>query len=60
MQPTWVIAYNEYHNRLGFDLPKMAAVLARMAPTGADHQMAWETLTHGDIGGVGLPPIKKE
>ena len=27
-------------------------------PTGADlNHMVWETLTHGDIGAVGLPPV---
>jgi hypothetical protein len=55
--PTWEIAYNHYHNRMGFDLPKMAAVLPRIRPTGVNHQMAWETLTHAEVGGVGLPPI---
>jgi hypothetical protein len=38
----------------------MGAVLAKMGPTGVNHQMAWETLTHGDIGAVGLPPVKKD
>ena len=60
LQETWDIAYNQYHNRLGHDLPKMGAVLPRVRPTGANHQMAWETLTHGDIGGVGLPPLQKQ
>ena len=57
VHPTWEIAFNEYHNRLGFELPKMAAVLARIRPTGVNHQMAWETLTHAEVGSVGLPPI---
>jgi hypothetical protein len=55
--PTWEIAYNHYHNRLGMDLPKLAAVLPTNRPTGVNHQMAWETLTHADVGAVGLPPI---
>jgi hypothetical protein len=55
--PTWEIAYNEYHNRMGYNLPKMAAVLARIRPTGVNHQMAWETLSHADVGAVGLPPL---
>jgi hypothetical protein len=55
--PTWEIAYNHFHNRLGYELPKMAAVLARIRPTGVNHQMAWETLTHAGVGGIGLPPI---
>ncbi len=55
--PTWEIAYNHYHNRLGFNLPKMAAVLPTNRPTGVNHQMVWETLTHAEVGAVGLPPI---
>ena len=57
-RPTWEIAYNEFHDRLGFKLPKMAAVLPTIRPTGINHQIAWETLTHGSIGSVGLPPLK--
>jgi len=55
--PTWEIAYNHFHNRLGIDLPRMAAVLPTNRPTGVNHHMAWETLTHGDVGAVGLPPV---
>jgi hypothetical protein len=57
LQPTWEIAYNHYHNRLGHDLPKIAAVLPLVRPTGADHHMAWESLTHAEMGAVGLPPL---
>jgi len=53
--PTWEIAYNHYHNRLGYNLPKMAAVLPTIRPTEVNHQMAWETLTHAEVGAVGLP-----
>jgi hypothetical protein len=56
-QPTWEIAYNHFHNRLGMTLPKMAAVIPTNRPTGVDHHMCWETLTHGEIGAVGLPPL---
>jgi hypothetical protein len=59
LHPTWEIAYNEFHTRLGMSLPKMAAVIAQSRPTGVNHHMAWETLTHGDIGAVGLPPVKR-
>jgi hypothetical protein len=55
--PTWEIAYNHFHNRLGVSLPKMAAVLPTNRPTGVNHHMAWETLTHADMGAVGLPGI---
>ena len=55
--PTWEIAYNHFHNRLGVNLPKMAAVLPTNRPTGVNHHMAWETLTHGEVGAIGLPPL---
>ena len=58
LEPTWEIAFNHFHTRLGVALPKMAAVIPTNRPTGADlNHMVWETLTHGDIGAVGLPPI---
>ncbi len=58
--PTWEIAYNHFHNRLGHDLPKIAAVLPTNRPTGVNHHMAWETLTHAGVGDVGLPPLAKQ
>jgi len=57
--PTWEIAYNHFHNRLGNKLPKMAAVLPTNRPTGVNHHMVWETLTHAEVGAVGLPPVAK-
>ena len=57
--PTWEIAYNHYHNRMGQDLPKMGSVLELIRPTEVNHHMAWETLTHAQVGEVGLPPMKK-
>ncbi len=59
LQPTWEIAYNHFHNRLGLSLPKMAAVIPTNRPTGVDHHMVWETLTHAEMGTIGLPPVKK-
>lgn len=39
-------------------LPKLAKVIPTNRPIGADfNHMVWETLTHGDIGAVGLPPV---
>jgi hypothetical protein len=55
--PTWEIAYNQYHNRMGYSLTNLAAVLPTIRPTGVNHQMAWETLTHADVGSIGLPPV---
>lgn len=57
LHPTWEIAYNHYHNRAGKPLPKMAAVLPTNRPTGVNHHMVWETLTHADVGSIGLPPL---
>jgi hypothetical protein len=57
LHPTWEIAFNEYHNRLGYDLPMMAKVIPGNRPTGVNHDMAWETLTHAEVGNVGLPPV---
>jgi Alginate lyase len=59
VRPTWEIAFNHYHNRLGRPLPKMAAVLPLIRPTGTNHQILRETLTHADTGAIGLPSIKK-
>jgi hypothetical protein len=58
LHPTWEIAYNHFHDRLGQALPKMAAVLPTNRPTGVNHHMNWETLTHAGIGPVGLPAVK--
>jgi hypothetical protein len=44
---------------MGNELPKIAAVLPGNRPTGVNHHMAWETLTHAEMGGIGLPPVKK-
>jgi hypothetical protein len=60
LHPTWEIAYNHFHDRLGNALPKMAAVLPGNRPTGVNHHMNWETLTHAGMGSVGLPPIKQK
>jgi hypothetical protein len=59
VHPTWEIAYNHFHDRLGYALPKMAAILLGIRPTGVNHHMAWETLTHASMGAIGLPASKK-
>jgi hypothetical protein len=56
-QPTWEIAFNHFHNRLGHPLPKTAALLPTNRPTGVKQHMVWETLTHAEVGAIGLPPI---
>lgn len=52
--PMWEIAYNAYATTMGASLPETQQLVQRIRPTGQTHHMAWETLTHGDIGGVGL------
>jgi hypothetical protein len=59
LHPTWEIAYNHFHDRLGLALPKMAAVIPGNRPTEVNHHMAWETLTHAGMGSIGLTPVRK-
>ena len=55
-EPTWEIAFNHFHHRLGLALPEMAKVLPTNRPTGADlNHMVWETLTHEGRRPVCLP-----
>jgi hypothetical protein len=54
--PMWEIGYNEYANRLGLTLPETKKLVDAIRPTGADHHMVWETLTHAEVGAVGLAP----
>jgi hypothetical protein len=53
--PMWEIGYNQYATTLGLALPNTKALVLKQRPSAADHHMVWETLSHGDIGGVGLP-----
>jgi Alginate lyase len=55
--PMWEIGYNHYHNRMGIALPFTNTVITRIRPTGTDHHMDWETLTHAEIGDVGILPV---
>jgi len=52
---TWEIAYNHYATRAGMALPQTLQILSRVRPTYVDHDMDWETLTHAEVGSVGLP-----
>jgi hypothetical protein len=51
----WEIGNNEYATCDGASLPQTAKLIAKIRPTGADHHMIWETLTHAEVGSVGLP-----
>ena len=52
---TWEIGYNEFANRLGLSLPHTKNVIAKIRPTQTGKHMIWETLTHAEVGSVGLP-----
>ncbi len=56
--PTWEILFNHYVTRKGRSMPSTAALLPRVRAGGSstDLQMSWETLTHADVGSVGLEP----
>jgi len=61
VQPTWEIGYNEFANRLNLPMPKTRALIDtyRAPPAGwvgVTHHMGWETLTHAEVGSVGLSP----
>jgi len=54
--PTMEIVYNHYVNRLSSIMPETAQQIALKRPTGANYFLAWETLTHAQLGWVGLQP----
>jgi len=49
--PTWVVGYNQLHNRLGMNLPLTEQYISKVIDNEADpvdvHMMVFETLTHG-------------
>jgi hypothetical protein len=58
VQPTWEIGYNALVTRLGLSMPLTRQIVGRYRSpppgwVGATHHMAWETLTHGDVGNAG-------
>lgn len=60
LNPTWEIAFNHFQNRMGNKLPLMKKVIPTNRPTGTNHHIVWETLTHGDMGAIGLPTTIKK
>src|SRR5262249_49026102 len=54
--PMWEIAYNEYANRLGRSLPHSRSLVAKIRPTATKFHMVWESLTHAEVGSVGIAP----
>jgi hypothetical protein len=51
---SWEIAYNHYANRKHLALPNTRQFIAKIRPTDADHHMVWQTLTHAEVGSVGI------
>lgn len=47
----WEIALNEYEGRLKRSLPHVRSVAKSVRPTGTNHHMVFETLTHYGVGG---------
>lgn len=52
---TWEIGYNALANRLGAAMPHTRAVVTKIRPTGANHHMVWESLTHAELDAPPLP-----
>jgi hypothetical protein len=53
-RPTWEIAYNHFANRLGMSLPHTKNLVMKIRPTGGDHHMTWESMSHAQVGWAGL------
>ncbi len=51
---TWEVVFNALDGRLGVSLPHTKNVVNKNRPTGSNHQMVWETLTHAGVGSTGL------
>ena len=52
--PMWEIALTEFADRLGNPLPNTTKLVGKIRPTGVNHHMEWETLTHAELGKHGL------
>jgi hypothetical protein len=48
--PTWEIALNHFVTRKGGALPETQKLVQKLRPTGTDHHVGWETLTHANVG----------
>jgi hypothetical protein len=46
----WEIALNEFEGRLKKSMPHTKSVAGKVRPTGVNHHMVWETLTHYGVG----------
>jgi hypothetical protein len=48
--PMWEIALNHFATRKGGALPETEKLVMKIRPTGTDHHVGWETLTHANVG----------
>ena len=48
--PMWEIALNHFVTRKGEAMPETQKLALKIRPTGADHHVGWETLTHAGVG----------
>jgi Alginate lyase len=48
--PMWEIALNHFATRKAGQLPETEKLVLKMRPTGTDHHVGWETLTHAGVG----------
>jgi hypothetical protein len=54
VRKTWEIGYNHYVNRMGMSMPQTLMLLQKIRPTDSIAHIVWETLTHAEVGSVGL------
>ena len=54
MSETLELGYNHYVRRKGFTMPHTIQFITSKRPTNRGHHIVWETLTHGDVGAVGV------
>jgi hypothetical protein len=54
MSETLELGYNHYVNRKGFAMPYTLAFLQGIRPGNQTHHILWETLTHAELGSVGI------
>jgi len=48
--PMWEIALNHFVTRQAATLPETQKLALKIRPTGTDHHVGWETLTHASVG----------
>jgi hypothetical protein len=54
MSETFEVGYNHYVNRKGVAMPHTLAFILSKRPTNRGHHIVWETMTHAELGSVGI------